>query len=205
MRGVRIADLGGAHAIILHRPHPSVAALSRQLLAIGLRVSTQWPVLQADALAADFVFFDADMGFDEQFPWQKAQPPMPLIALIGSEAPGRVEWALSTSATAQILKPVGDSGVYSALLIARNAFEARRTLATEVETLRQKLGERQTVVRAVVILMEQTGSEAAAYNALRSEAMDARISLEEAAGRVVLRKAQSAAQSGMRSPKGGTA
>ena len=188
-RGVRIVDLGGAHAIILHRPHPVVAALSRQLLAVGLRVTTSWPTLEAEALAADFVFFDADMGFDDQFPWQAGQAPMPLIALIGSEAPGRIEWALSTGATAQILKPVGDSGVYSALLIARNAFEARRTLSAEVSDLRQKIGERQTVVRAVVMLIEQTGSEAAAYSALRSQAMDARISLEEAAARVLERAA----------------
>jgi two-component system, response regulator / RNA-binding antiterminator len=201
MRGVRSVDLGGAHAIILHRPHPVVSALSRQLLAVGLRVSTCWPFLEADALAADFVFFDADMGFDEQFPWQRGQAPMPLIALIGSEAPGRIEWALSTGATAQILKPVGDSGVYSALLIARNAFEARRALSAEVDDLRQKIGERQTVVRAVVMLMEQTGSEAAAYSALRREAMDARISIEEASGRVLLRISQARGHR----PKGSTA
>jgi two-component system, response regulator / RNA-binding antiterminator len=201
MRGVSIIDLGGAHAIILHRPHAVVSALSRQLLAVGLRVTPQWPVLEPVALAADFVFFDADMGFDEQFPWQKGHAPMPLIALIGTEAPGRIEWALSTGATAQILKPVGDSGVYSALLIARNAFEARRTLSAEVNDLRQKIGERQTVVRAVVLLMEQTGSEAAAYSALRSEAMAARISIEEAAGRVLLR----ASRPRDRNPKGGAA
>ncbi|MDG1117694.1 MAG: ANTAR domain-containing protein [Flavimaricola sp.] len=186
-RGVRIVDLGGAHAVILHRPHPVVAALSRQLLAVGLRVTTHWPGLEAEALAADFVFFDADMGFDEQFPWQPGLAPMPLIALIGSEAPGRIEWALSMGATAQILKPVGDSGVYSALLIARNAFEARRALSAEVDDLKQKIGERQTVVRAVVMLIEQTGTEAAAYSMLRREAMNARISLEEAAARMLAR------------------
>ena len=182
-RAVRTVDLGGARAVILHRPHPAVAALTRQLLAVGLQVAVHWPTLEADAIAADFVFFDADMGFDEQFPWET--PPMPMIALIGSEAPGRVEWALSAGATAQLLKPVGDSGVYSALLIARNGNEARRSLNAEVADLRQKLGERQTVVRAVVMLMAQLGSEQSAYAALRQSAMDARISLEEAAARIV--------------------
>lgn len=184
-RSVRTVDLGGAKAIILHRPHPVVAALSRQLLAVGLQVDVQWPTLGAEAIAADFVFFDADMGFDEQFPWET--PPMPMVALIGSEAPGRIEWALSTGATAQLLKPIGDSGVYSALLIARNAYEARRSLNAEVADLRQKLGERQTVVRAVVMLMGQTGSEASAYAALRQAAMDARITLEQAAARILAR------------------
>ena len=200
-RAVRIDDLGGAHAIVLHRPHPVVAALIRQLQAVGLRATTCWPVLQADALAADFIFFDADMGFDDQFPWTPGTAPMPLIALIGSEAPGRVEWALSTGATAQILKPVGDSGVYSALLIASNAFEARRALSAQVADLRRRLGERQTIVRAVVLMIGKTGSDAAAYAALRQEAMDARISLEEAAARVVARMTEPRD----RRPKGGVA
>lgn len=186
-RNVRTVDLGGAHAIVLHRPHPVVTALTRQLQAVGLKVNACWPELQADALAADFVFFDADMGFDEQFPWTQGEAPMPLIALIGSEAPGRVEWALSTGANAQILKPIGDSGVYSALLIASHAFEARQALAANVADLRRRLGERQTVVQAVVRLMESSGSEQAAYAALRAEAMDARISLEDAATRVLAR------------------
>lgn len=200
-RAVRIVDLGGAHAIVLHRPHPVVTALTRQLQAVGLRVTNCWPELQADALAADFVFFDADMGFDEQFSWPKGEAPMPLIALIGSEAPGRVEWALSTGANAQILKPVGDGGVYSALLIARHAFELRQTLSAEVGDLRRRLGERQTVVQAVVRLMQTTGSETAAYAALRAEAMDARISLEEAAARVLAR----AERPTLNRPQGGAA
>lgn len=200
-RGVRIADLGGANALVLHRPHPVVTSLTRQLQAVGLRVSARWPELQADALAADFVFFDADMGFDEQFPWAPGAAPMPLIALIGSEAPGRIEWALSSGANAQLLKPVGDGGVYSALLIASHAFEAQRTLSAEVADLRRRLGERQTVVRAVVLLIEETGSEAAAYAALRQEAMGARISLEEAAASVLIRMTRP----GGRRPKGGAA
>lgn len=198
-RPVRIADLGGARAIILHRPHAVVTALTRQLKAVGLRVTTSWPELQVDALAADFVFFDADMGFDDQFPWLQGQAPMPLVALIGSEAPGRVEWALSTGAHAQILKPVGDSGVYSALLIARHTFEAQRFLAADAADLRRRLGARQTVVSAVLLLIESTGSEEAAYAALRDEAMAARITLEEAATSVVARLSTHRG----RHPKGG--
>ena len=126
-RRLLIPDLGGAEAAILHRPHPTVQALSRQLGAIGLAVTAHWPDLGPGALAADYTFFDADMGYDAQFPWAPGAAPMPMIALIGSEAPGRIEWALAQGADAQLLKPVGDHGVFGALLIARNGFEARRT------------------------------------------------------------------------------
>ena len=88
-RASRIPNLGGASAFVLHRPHPTVQAISRQLSAIGLEAIDCWPELPVEALAADFVFFDADLGFDEQFPWKPGAAPMPLVALIGSEAPGR--------------------------------------------------------------------------------------------------------------------
>lgn len=184
-RPIRIHNLGGARALILHRPHPTVAALTRQLAAIGLEVSQVWPEAGAEALAMDFVFFDADMGHDEMFPWPLHQPPMPLIALIGSEAPGRIEWSLRAGAHAQLLKPVGDNGAYSALLIARDAFDAQRALSAEIADLRRRLDERQTVVRAVTLLSARGKTEAEAYAQLRQMAMAWRISFEDAAGRIV--------------------
>ena len=184
MKRLRVPDLGGARALILHRPHATVQALARQLSAICLTHEAHRPDLPASALGADFVFFDMDMGHDEQFPWKPGQASMPTVALIGSEAPGRVEWALLMGADAQLLKPVGDSGVYSALLIARTAFEARRAMAGEIEGLRSRLAERQTVVRAVT-LMTTGGDDEAAYAELRRLAMGWRITIEEAAARVV--------------------
>jgi len=184
-RGSRIPNLGGANAFILHRPHATVNALSRQLAAIGLDVHECWPELPPDALAADFVFFDVDLGFDEQFPWKPGEAPMPLVALIGSEAPGRIEWALSQKADAQLLKPVGTAGVYSALLIARQSFVARRRLADQIAALETRLAERQTIVRAVAALAAQGVDDSRAYAQLRSLAMSWQVSVEQAARRIV--------------------
>ncbi len=186
-RRVNHSDLGGARAIILHRPHATVQALTRQLLAIGLEVTPLWPDLGAEALAADFVFFDADMGHDEQFPWPRGAPPMPMIALIGSEAPGRIEWALGAGAHAQLLKPVGDNGAYSALLIARDAFHAIAAQAARIADLKRRLDAREDVVRAVGTLVRRGRSEADAYADLRRMAMDWRITFEQAATRIAAR------------------
>lgn len=184
-RPIRTPDLGGAQAIILHRPHPTVLALTRQLTAIGLRVSQAWPELGPEVLAADYVFFDADMGHDGMFPWDPGQSSIPMIALIGSEAPGRIEWSLKAGAHAQLLKPVGDNGAYSALLIARDAFDAQRALSAEIADLRRRLDDRQTVVRAVTLLAARGKSEIDAYAQLRQMAMAWRISFEDAAARIV--------------------
>lgn len=184
-RRARIPNLGGARAVVLHRPHPDVDALTRRLHAIGLDVTTAWPELSPCAAGADFLFFDVDLGFDEQFPWPPGEAPMPLVALIGSEAPGRIEWALSQKADAQIVKPVGNAGVYSALLVARRAFDERRRLAAEIAGLRERLAERQTIVRAVVALSSAGTDETQAYAQLRALAMNWQVTLEEAARRVV--------------------
>lgn len=186
---LRIPDLGGARAMILHRPHATVQALTRQLCAIGLTTIDHWPDLPAAALAADYVFFDADMGHDDQFPWAAGEAPMPMIALIGSEAPGRIEWALTQGADAQLLKPIGDNGVFSALLIARQAFEMRRASSAEIAELRQRLAERQTIVRAVTLLAARGKNEEEAYAQLRQLAMAWRETIEQAAARVVARHA----------------
>ncbi|MFN3993207.1 MAG: ANTAR domain-containing response regulator [Tabrizicola flagellatus] len=184
-RPIRIPNLGGAQAIILHRPHATVQALARQLTAIGLQVTQSWPDLGPEALAADYIFFDADMGHDGMFPWEPGQPPIPMIALIGSEAPGRIEWSLKAGAHAQLLKPVGDSGAYSALLIARDAFDSQKALSAEIADLRRRLEDRQTVVRAVTLLAARGKSDAEAYAQLRQMAMAWRISFEDAAARIV--------------------
>ncbi len=184
-RNARIPNLGGASAFVLHRPHPTVQTITRQLSAIGLQVTDCWPELPPAALSADFVFFDVDLGFDEQFPWKPGEAPMPLVALIGSEAPGRIEWALfSHKADAHLMKPVGNAGVYSSLLIARQSFEARRRLADEIASLQARVAERQTIVRAVAALAKGTEHERG-YAQLRSLAMGWQISVEEAARRIV--------------------
>lgn len=189
MTGRRIPNLGGARAVILHRPHDVTEALARQLGAIGLSAERHWPMLPAGVETADFLFFDADMGFDEQFPWKPGHAPMPTIALIGSEAPGRIEWALSHAANAQLLKPVGSGGVYSSLLIARQTFGQNRALQRAVDRLHARLAQRETVVRASALLADDVGGgrggEGAGFARLRTFAMDHRMTIEEAARRVL--------------------
>lgn len=197
-QGLFIPDLGGAKAVILHRAHPTVLSLTRQLRAIGMNVETSWPELPASAMSADYIFFDADMGHDSQFPWKPGASPMPMIALIGSEAPGRIEWALSHRAAGQILKPVGDAGAFSALLIARQTYDARNALAAEVADLRTRISERQTVVKAVMLLARKTETEEIAYDQLRQMAMAWRVTIEQAAQRVVTLQASAATGADMR-------
>ncbi|MET0359005.1 MAG: ANTAR domain-containing protein [Pararhizobium sp.] len=170
------------HAVILHRDHPSVDALRRQLELLQIRVTLCWPHLDERQAQADVIFFDADMGHDGQFPWPRGFAPMPMIALIGSEAPGRIEWALDQGSNAHLLKPIGSTGAYSALLIAADAYEKVRAQADDIRALENRLRQRPIVVHAVLHLMQnEGGDEAAAWKRLRSVAMDWGMTIEDAA------------------------
>lgn len=184
-RASRIPKLGGRRALLLHRQHANLAALSRQLAAIGLNAEEAWPTLPADADKADFLFFDVDMACDEQFPWAPGEAPMPLIALIGSEAPGRIEWAISHRADAHILKPIGSAGIYSALLIALQKFQERQVLVAEIAEMHIQIAQRGLIVRAMLHLVLQGMGEDEAFRELQTIAMRERITLEMAAQSVV--------------------
>ncbi len=173
------------HAVILHPPHPTVEAITRQLERLGLTARAVWPALEPEDVRADVVFFDVDTGHDAQFPWGPAEAPMPHVAIIGSEAAGRIAWAIGRRFEAQLLKPIGAAGVFSALLIAAEAFARNRQADERIGLLKERLGKRAVVVRAVLTLMDEGCSEDAALSRLRALAMNERTNLEEAAERVV--------------------
>ncbi len=168
-------------AIVLHRAGGAADAILRQLDRLGLSSEQVWPELSPEAVGADVVFFDVDMGYDDQFPWAAGHAPMPLVALIGSEAPGRIAWALSHNPAAHLLKPLSSAGVFSALQIAQHAFARRQALQSEVDGLVERLQQRPLVARALVHLMAGGLDQDAAMRALRRLAMDRRLTIEAAA------------------------
>lgn len=175
-------------ALILHRPHANLKPLNRQLSQIGIEADAMWPDLPADAGTRGYsvLFFDADMGHDSQFPWPAGQAPMPTIALIGSEAPGRIAWTMRQGADAHLLKPVGSAGVYSALLIANQAFMRRQALGSEVAGLSSRLAKREALAEATAMIMvTERLSAPRAYDRLRKLAMEARIPIEDQAERLI--------------------
>jgi two-component system, response regulator / RNA-binding antiterminator len=177
-------------ALILHRAHPTVDAIVRQLTQIGMTADQHWPELPPglEPRQHAVLFFDADMGHDEQFPWPAGAAPMPTIALIGSEAPGRIAWAIKRGADAHLLKPVAGGGIYSAVLIARDAFARRQGLQQELSATKTRLEKREVLAEATAFLMVSEGLTARqAFHELRLRAMAQRLSIEAMAERIVER------------------
>lgn len=178
----RTPSFRGWKAVVLHRPHTDRDNICRQLERLGIEVECAWPDLRKEHAEANVLVFDADMAHEGQFPWKPDIQPMPMIALMGTEAPGRVEWAIRRGAGAHLNKPIGSSGVYGALVVAQRSFEARFAYENKIADLEQRLARRPQVVEAILTLMLQRNCDAhTAYRGLRDLAMAGRISIEDAA------------------------
>jgi AmiR/NasT family two-component response regulator len=130
----------------------------------------------------DIVLVDADEGWDGLLPWTAAEKLIPLVALLASEAPGRIAWALDQGADALIAKPVTASAVYPALVMATRRHSEARRLNERIRRLEERVRLRPLVHAAVLGLMTADGcDENDAYGRLRREAMQTRLTLEQVA------------------------
>jgi AmiR/NasT family two-component response regulator len=176
----------GLHAVVLHRFDDTVERLARQLNVLGLKVRNQWAPLDLTQERADIVLVDADAGWSGLLPWPPGENPVPLVALLGSEAPGRIAWALDHGANALIAKPIAASAVYPALVMASRSHAEARRIAGRIAELEERIRLRPLVLAAVQALMTSHDlDEAAAYRHLRREAMRRRLALEQAAAAIL--------------------
>lgn len=167
-------------ALILHPEDQSRRNLVAALEKLKIESTVAWPAIHSEETAFDTVFFDVDRGHDEQFPWKKGECTVPLIALIGSEAPGRIEWAMSQAASAYLLKPVQSAGVYSALTIAFHQHAQRCEQAEHIDKLVMRLKARPLVLKAVLDEMLCSNiDDDTAFKRIRNKSMQCQMSVEE--------------------------
>ena len=130
----------------------------------------------------DLVLVDADQGWDDLLPAKGGALGKPLVALLASEAPGRIAWAMQQGASAIIPKPVTASAVYPALVMAVSIHEERRAGAERLQYLEERIRMRPLVHAAVEKLRVARGlDEERAYAILRDCAMRRRLSMEQVA------------------------
>jgi len=174
-----LPNFRGRSALVLNRSDSNSETLVRQLENLGLVVDVRWPAERVSEKGYDVIFFDADLGYDGLFSWPPEQAPVPMVAMMGSEAPGRIEWAISRVPSAYLTKPIGSTGVFSALAIAFHTFGTQRKLKTEIADLNRRVKARPIVIKAIIAVMKQHGvSDTAAYQLLRTESMKQRMSIE---------------------------
>lgn len=182
------SNFRGLRALVLQSDSGGTDRLTGILERLGLVVLVANPQglsrsEDAGLPPCDLVLFDADEEIDATLldPFAGA---VPMIALIGNEAPSRLARVVRFGCHSHILKPIRSMGVYSALILATNGHERHEASRREMEALRQRLAGRRLVMKAVLKRMTADGvDEDVAYEELRRRAMELRISLEEAARR----------------------
>lgn len=179
MTGAITQNFRGLRALVIHPDDANRATLAAVLGKLGLVVTLRDACDGTDA-ACDVMFVDADGGIDGGP--EGTGPAVPCIALVGTEAPSRLARVVRRNCASHILKPIRNTGVYTALLLAMNEHERRLGVARETEALRQRLAGRRVVTEAVLDLMKVHGvGQDAAYEMLRVAAMNRRLPLHELA------------------------
>jgi AmiR/NasT family two-component response regulator len=183
-----LQNFKGGRALVLTGRCGWEATLEITLSKLG--VSTEYPEivggraqidiggLQAER---DILFIDGDIEGAVAIEVDPASklPPVPVIGLVGVEAPSRLKVLVNLGATSFLRKPVHGGAVYASLFMGINQFLLRSDMYARLQDLEVRRQGRRSVIRAVILLMQQNGcDEGSAYSQLRRESMRVRQNLE---------------------------
>lgn len=133
----------------------------------------------------DVVFFDVDLGTGDLAGSLGDIAVRPMIAVVGAETPGRLDWMLQQRPAAYLLRPIRSSGVYTALVMGFHNAAERREFAARIDRLERRAQARRVVLAATTRMMKTQGlSEPAAYRLLREAAMRQRTTIEDISARL---------------------
>ncbi|MCX4194325.1 ANTAR domain-containing protein [Methylobacterium organophilum] len=182
-----IQNFSGAQALLIAPPSTATDVLASTLMKLGLTVASVVPAGEAPWLDLEsldpehhIVVVDGDLPL----PGLAASavpdlPPVPVVGLVGVEAPSRLKGLLQLGATGLLRKPIHGASVYAALFLAVNEHNRRRLLEERIARHEERRRGRRHVVKAILRLMQEYGlDDDAAYEALRRDAMRARQPLE---------------------------
>ena len=195
-----LQNFKGGRALIVTGRSGQEPVLEATLAKLG--VSSEYPpieggraqidvaTLQADR---DILFIDGDLEGAVAIDVDPVSrlPPVPVIGLVGVEAPSRLKALVNLGATSFLRKPVHGGAVYSSLFMGINQFLLRAEMNGRVQSLELRRRGRRAVVRSIILLMRESGlDEDDAYSQLRRESMRARQSLEQYCEQFLSRRAQ---------------
>ncbi len=183
-----LQNFKGGRALVVIRRAGWEATLETTLAKLGVaceypdivdgRAQIEMGSLQPER---DILFVDGDLDGAVTFevnPVSKL-PPVPVIGLVGVEAPSRLKALVNLGATSFLRKPVHGGAVYTSLFMGINQFLLRAEMFEQLQELESRQRGRRAVVRAVVLRMQETGSnEDDAYSELRRDSMRVRQKLE---------------------------
>ena len=175
-------------ALVLSNDPRSAEIISTMVTRLGMALETLSlahgefrSMLETADAQRDVLFLDGDLNlFPEMGQGSESDlPQVPVIGLVGIEAPSRLRTLMQFGATAFLSKPVHSGAIFSALYLAINTFEQKTDLRLSIQELERRRRYRRHVIKAVTMVMKSHSlDDEGAFALLRKEAMRARLSLE---------------------------
>jgi AmiR/NasT family two-component response regulator len=184
-----LQNFKGGRALILTVQPAAVEALAPTLAKLG--VVSEFPEIRDGHAQIDvggleperdilFVDGDHDIWIGTEADRLSRHPRVPVIGMVGVEAPSRLKNLVQLGASAFLRKPVYAADVYTALFLGVNQFQLRGHLRTRLDDMERRRHGRRLVIKAIIHLMNQAGlSDEEAYDRLRRESMRSRCNLED--------------------------
>jgi two-component system, response regulator PdtaR len=186
--GIRrlIEELCGARVLVVHPRDAEGDALLDQLKRIGCNVRGIWPPPVELPNDVDTVFHLVETAETPAFIASASEGGPTFVAIVDYENPTVLRRLLDSNAHGVINKPIRPFGILSSLVLARSMRGYTRRLESKVQKLEETLKARRDVDKAVKILVTlKRVSEAEAYDLIRSQATQKRLSMAEVATTII--------------------
>ena len=179
-------ELAGLELIVATRRDENGELLIRELQRLRSRVRHVWPVPDRLPEDADVIFCDFVPGLSDRIPWIPGEPKAGLVAIIPPAPPPDLAALRDCAPDAVLHKPFTTYGILASLVISRSQFLYVQRLRLRIEKLDDNLRAMRSVERAKAILMSSRNLlEDEAYNFIRRQAMDRRVSISAVAAAIV--------------------
>lgn len=190
-----INNFNHKRALIISDDFSAVGTLGESLKRMGVGIEYISPSSKKIDLSKhglcvdnDVLFLDGDLNINIEIPFcsDRGQALIPIIGMVGIEAPSRLNRLFSYGATAFIKKPIHTGTVFFNLYLAVNTYNKLTTLTEQLNDYKERRRNRRYVIKAMLILMNELKiSDDEAYQRLRKESMNSQTSLETYSKRIV--------------------
>ena len=111
---------------------------------------------------------------------------LPVVALIGSETPTRLQAMLARQPSAYLMKPIRSTGIYASLAIATHQFATLQAMRRKLASAEERLRSRRLLLAATLQIMNQAQvGEDEAFHILRRTAMSHRQTVEALSAQIL--------------------
>ncbi len=183
-----IRNVRSLRVLLVHPQNREGEEIVEHLNRIGCHLKTCWPPTPDVSDGFDVVMVAVRAILEEKidFSWNPDKPAAALIAIVDYENPLMIDCVLRLKAQSVIGQPVRPFGLMATLLLGTAKFKQEQKLWNRIDKLSTKLKASRDVDAAKLILMRAHNmSEDRAYQMMREQAMNKRMTVEEIACAIV--------------------